>query len=306
MDCSPSALSDDALIAVWGGTRIRVPTHTAGADARGGARLPSRLPGDGRGSGHPRIGGASGGHRTARVGRGCAPCRGPTSSPHHGTSRCAGSSCSSLRQRELVESADESGELRLSIRYRTGRRVGSERIEHAIAVLRRAGFDDGVVTEVEELGEWIGGFPEDAMVELDYGGVAAFFDGAELALDDSAAEVWASIEALDAEDWQGAGTALPSRRLPLGPRRRRHLEQLEGDGSKVPSPRGELPTVLDPAFAPLGVNRSPLPRRLCGVGYSPRRGERFVVKAFVLSRLARSGRGGGGRPTRPWRRRGRR
>ncbi len=109
-------------------------------------------------------------------------------------------------QRELVETTDELGEPKLSIRYRTGRKVGSERIDHAIEVLRRAGFDDGVVTEVEELGEWIGGFPEDAMIELDYGGVAALFDGAELALDDSAAEVWASIEALDAEDWQGAGS----------------------------------------------------------------------------------------------------
>ena len=123
------------------------------------------------------------------------------------------------------------------------------------------------------------------MVELDDGGVAAFFDGAELALDDSAAEVWASIEALDAEDWQGAGThyqAVASRWAPAVA----VTWSNEGAGRRTAAsfrpPGGELPICRRPS-APLGVNRSAFPDAFAAalpLRVLPRRGERFVVKNF--------------------------
>ena len=56
------------------------------------------------------------------------------------------------------------------------------------------------------------------MIELDYAGIVDLFAEADLILDDSAAEVWLSIEALEAGDWDQAGEqygALMSRWAPI-------------------------------------------------------------------------------------------
>ncbi|MFQ5948659.1 MAG: hypothetical protein ACE5KX_07355 [Acidimicrobiia bacterium] len=92
-----------------------------------------------------------------------------------------------------------------SISYRTLRRRASERLERAVGILVDAGFDDVIIDEVRGLVRWLAGFPEDALVELDYGGVAELFSEGDLILDESAADVWASLEALEAGDLEDAG-----------------------------------------------------------------------------------------------------
>ncbi len=115
-------------------------------------------------------------------------------------------------ERELVGRSDGP-----SIRYRSDRKSASDRIETALEVLREAGMDDVITDDLAELAGWLGDFPPEAMVELDYGGVALMFDRDELESDESAASVWASIEALASEDWETAGehyTAVASRWAP--------------------------------------------------------------------------------------------
>lgn len=89
--------------------------------------------------------------------------------------------------------------------YRTSRSDASGRIETALEVLAGADMEQTVVDEVAQLGEWLGEFPAEALVELDYGEVAGLFSEQDLALDDSAAEVWSSVEALARGDWEKAG-----------------------------------------------------------------------------------------------------
>ncbi len=103
-------------------------------------------------------------------------------------------------ERELVQGAD-----RLTIRYRSLLALASQRLERALAALREAGFDVSVTDDLEDLAEWLGDFPEDSMVELDYGSVAQMFRESDLVIDESAADVWASIEALESGDLEAAG-----------------------------------------------------------------------------------------------------
>lgn len=93
----------------------------------------------------------------------------------------------------------------LSIRYRT--RVGAavERLERVAEVLEGAGFDEVVVDMVADVIEWVRPFPADGIVELDYGGVAELFSDTDLALDESAADIAASIDALESGDFDEAG-----------------------------------------------------------------------------------------------------
>lgn len=91
-----------------------------------------------------------------------------------------------------------------TIRYRTARHRASDRLSHAVDVLAEAGFEDEIVEQVEDLAEWLIEFPPDAMVELDYGSVAGLFSSGDLAVDESAAEVWASLEALERGDFEDA------------------------------------------------------------------------------------------------------
>ncbi len=103
-------------------------------------------------------------------------------------------------QRELLQLSSGT-----SIRYRTDRRSASRRLDRVVRVLSEAGFDDSVVEPVRNLTEWLGEFPADSMVELDYGSVADMFSPGELALDESAADIAASLDALEEGDFEEAG-----------------------------------------------------------------------------------------------------
>jgi hypothetical protein len=100
-----------------------------------------------------------------------------------------------------VEEAD--GEL--TIRYRTTLAEGLARLRRAAQVIDDAGFDSAVIEQVGDLVRWLEEFPRDAIVELDYGGVIALFDDADLVLDESAADIAASLDALAEEDYESAG-----------------------------------------------------------------------------------------------------
>jgi hypothetical protein len=99
------------------------------------------------------------------------------------------------QEREIVQMVDH-----LRIRYRTLLTLSSQRLERTLNALKEAGFDGSVTDDVEELAEWLDDFPEDAMVELDYGGVARLFREGDLVLDESSGDLWSSIEALEAGD----------------------------------------------------------------------------------------------------------
>ncbi len=92
-----------------------------------------------------------------------------------------------------------------TIRYRTRLRSAVQRLRHTVEVLDAAGFDESVVDPVAELVTWVDAFSDDAFLELDYGGVAALFSSADLALDESAADLAASLAALEREDYDEAG-----------------------------------------------------------------------------------------------------
>lgn len=99
--------------------------------------------------------------------------------------------------------ASESG--RLSIRYRTRLRDALARLQRVAEVLEEAGFDEVIVDQVGDVAAWMKPFPGESILELDYGGVASIFSEADLALDESAAEVAASIDALEQGDYEAAG-----------------------------------------------------------------------------------------------------
>ena len=92
-----------------------------------------------------------------------------------------------------------------SIRYRTTIGDAVDRIAWAVGVLDDAGFADGVVDQVRDLERWLRDFSVDALLELDYAGVASLFAREELVLDESATEVRKSLEALERGDYEEAG-----------------------------------------------------------------------------------------------------
>lgn len=92
----------------------------------------------------------------------------------------------------------------MAVRYRTPLAEGLQRVRRAVQVLEEAGFDEAMVEQVSDVVRWLEGFPRDALVELDYGDVAALFDQTELVLDESAADVGASIDALERGDYDAA------------------------------------------------------------------------------------------------------
>lgn len=107
--------------------------------------------------------------------------------------------CFESNEREIVRS--EEG---LGLRYRALLSLATQRLERALIALKEAGFDTSVTDDIEELVEWLEDFPEDSMVELDYGGVAELFGEGDLVLDETAADIWASIEALETGDLEEA------------------------------------------------------------------------------------------------------
>jgi hypothetical protein len=93
----------------------------------------------------------------------------------------------------------------LTIRY-TGL-VGDAlaKVTDAVEILEGAGFDDSVVEPVGELVDWLSEFSADALLELDYGGVARLFTDVDLAMDESAAEIQSSLKALEEGNVRQAG-----------------------------------------------------------------------------------------------------
>jgi len=93
----------------------------------------------------------------------------------------------------------------MTIRYRTELSEGLLRLRRAAQIIEGAGFDETVIEQVGDLVRWLEEFPRDAIVELDYGGVTSLFDDTDLVLDESAADIAASLEALEREDYEAAG-----------------------------------------------------------------------------------------------------
>jgi len=93
----------------------------------------------------------------------------------------------------------------VSLRYRADLQTAAERVDRSTDILDRAGFDDSIIEQVRDLHRWLADFPQASMVELDYSSVSELFSAAELAFDDSAAQVRSSLEALDELDYETAG-----------------------------------------------------------------------------------------------------
>lgn len=59
---------------------------------------------------------------------------------------------------------------------------------------------DTVLEEVAELAEWVDAFDPRSLLELDYGGLAAWLGADALARDHSAADLWSAVDALERGD----------------------------------------------------------------------------------------------------------
>lgn len=94
------------------------------------------------------------------------------------------------------------GAERATIRYETDLANAAARVESSLAILRSSMIPHGVVQLMEELGEWMGEFPAESLLELDYASVAGLFSDDDISADHSAAEVWACLHALRMEDFE--------------------------------------------------------------------------------------------------------
>lgn len=104
---------------------------------------------------------------------------------------------------ERILTEDKDG---LRVRYESPLSTATARLEKALGILEGSWMDSGVTEAVRELLEWLAGFPEDGLIELDYGSVAQVFSHDELLEDRSAAQVWVCLDALAAGDVVRAGT----------------------------------------------------------------------------------------------------
>ena len=98
-------------------------------------------------------------------------------------------------ERTLIE--DRRG---LRVRYEAALPDAQRRMARALEILEATAIDGGVVEAVRELGAWLGEFPGEGLVELDYAGVSAAFTEDDLVNDQSAAEVWTCLQALASGD----------------------------------------------------------------------------------------------------------
>lgn len=103
---------------------------------------------------------------------------------------------------ERILTEDKDG---LRIRYETKLGLAAARLERALSILESAWIDSSVTETVRELLEWLEGFAEEGLLELDYASVAGSFSHEELLEDRSAADVWSCLEALAAGDVASAG-----------------------------------------------------------------------------------------------------
>ena len=91
------------------------------------------------------------------------------------------------------------------LRLRVDLPVARERVARALDVLRELQVFQGPAEELGQLAEWLDGFPEDSMVELDYAGVSDLFDPQDLVFDESVELVQQSVNALAEGDMLSAG-----------------------------------------------------------------------------------------------------
>lgn len=103
-------------------------------------------------------------------------------------------------ERILLEDKDG-----LRIRYEARLGEARARLARALDVLEANWIDDSVTAAVRELIEWVDGFSEDGLMELDYSSVAGMFAEEDLVDDRSAGEVSACLDALESGDLMRAG-----------------------------------------------------------------------------------------------------
>jgi hypothetical protein len=84
--------------------------------------------------------------------------------------------------------------------YQTSMAKARARVSRAQRVLQEVMEDGEMVGAVEELRDWLHGFDPDSLVQLDYGGLASAVPYADLIEDQSAADVWEALEALEEGD----------------------------------------------------------------------------------------------------------
>lgn len=90
------------------------------------------------------------------------------------------------------------------VRYWTTQGKALPRVERAVDVLDTVGFEDFIVEQVRDVAGWLRPFPSESQLELDYGGVAGLFPPAELASDESAADIHAALDALERGDFEAS------------------------------------------------------------------------------------------------------
>ncbi len=91
------------------------------------------------------------------------------------------------------------------LRYRVDLNTARERVDRALDVLRELQVFQGPAEELGQLAEWLAGFPDDSMLELDYAGVSDLFDPQDLVFDESVDLVQQSVSALAEGDMLTAG-----------------------------------------------------------------------------------------------------
>ncbi len=96
------------------------------------------------------------------------------------------------------ERSVEAGDDASTVVYRTTIGQADDRLTRALVILQAAGFQDAVIDQVQELYNWVTSFDDECLLELDYGGVAELFSDGALALDETAADIQASLSALEA------------------------------------------------------------------------------------------------------------
>lgn len=105
-------------------------------------------------------------------------------------------------ENERILTEDRHG---LRVRYETSLSDAKARLSRALRILETSWIDETVTTAVRELREWLGEFPDEGLVELDYASVAGLFSHDELLEDESATEVWGCLDALEEGDVVRAG-----------------------------------------------------------------------------------------------------
>ena len=94
---------------------------------------------------------------------------------------------------------------RIRARFRVGMLEARRRVGDVLEVLKGLEVFDSPADEQTQLLAWLGQFPDESMLELDYDEVSELFEAQELALDDSVELIQASVEALAAGDMMRAG-----------------------------------------------------------------------------------------------------